>query len=134
MDFGLHWQQRPQHSNRSGRGSWCEGSRHSLGLFFSRSRDGFFPHVGAPINAIDALSPGQATVVRQTRIGMIAAKEWCAYIRIRSGRETRCSIMKRRKRTDSTKLLIEAMLDFALVAGFLSAIGFLVSVTGRLVF
>jgi len=42
--------------------------------------------------------------------------------------------MKRRKRTDSTKLLTEAMLDFALVAGFLSAIGFLVSVTGRLVF
>lgn len=32
------------------------------------------------------------------------------------------------------KLLIEAMLDFALVAGFLSAIGFLVWVTGRLVF
>jgi hypothetical protein len=42
--------------------------------------------------------------------------------------------MKRWKRTDPIKLLIEAMLDFALVAGFLSAIGFLVSVTGRLVF
>jgi hypothetical protein len=61
---------------------------------------------------------------------MIAAKEGYAYVRIRSG----VRIMKRRKRTDPTKLLIEAMLDFALVAGFLSAIGFLVSITGRLVF
>ncbi|HXO95566.1 MAG TPA: hypothetical protein VN857_03205 [Chthoniobacterales bacterium] len=51
-----------------------------------------------------------------------------------SVRGTQCSIMKRWKRTDPIKLLIEAMLDFALVAGFLSAIGFLVSVTGRLVF
>jgi hypothetical protein len=42
--------------------------------------------------------------------------------------------VKRRKKTDLIKLLIEAMRDFALVAGFLSAIGFLVSVTGRLVF
>jgi hypothetical protein len=61
---------------------------------------------------------------------MIAAKECYAQARIRSGKR----IMKRRKRTDPIKLLIEAMLDFALVAGFLSAIGFLVSVTGRLVF
>jgi hypothetical protein len=61
---------------------------------------------------------------------MIAAKECYAQVRIRSGK----CIMKRRKRTDPIKLLIEAMLDFALVAGFLSAIGFLVSVTGRLVF
>jgi hypothetical protein len=61
---------------------------------------------------------------------MIAAKERYAQARIRSGKR----IMKRRKRTDPIKLLIEAMLDFALVAGFLSAIGFLVSVTGRLVF
>jgi hypothetical protein len=55
-----------------------------------------------------------------------------AHIRIRSGGQN--SIMKHRKKTDPTELLIEAMLDFALVAGFLSAIGFLVSVTGRLVF
>jgi hypothetical protein len=51
-------------------------------------------------------------------------------LRIRS--EAR--IMKRRKKTEPIKLLVEGMLDFALVAGFLSAIGFLVSVTGRLVF
>jgi hypothetical protein len=44
------------------------------------------------------------------------------------------STMKHRKKTDPIELLIEAMLDFALVAGFLSATGFLVSVTGRLVF
>jgi hypothetical protein len=44
------------------------------------------------------------------------------------------STMKHRKKTDPIEFLIEAMLDFALVAGFLSAIGFLVSVTGRLVF
>jgi hypothetical protein len=47
---------------------------------------------------------------------------------------TQSSLMKHRKKTDPNRLLIEAMLDFALVAGFLSAIGFLVSVTGRLVF
>jgi len=86
--------------------------------------------VGAPINAANALVPGQAPVIRQNRSGMNAAKECYAYIWIRSGGR----IMKRRKRTDPIKLLIEAMLDFALVAGFLSAIGFLVSVTGRLVF
>jgi len=41
---------------------------------------------------------------------------------------------ERRKKIGPIARLIEAMLDFALVAGFLSAIGFLVSVTGRLVF
>ena len=61
---------------------------------------------------------------------MIAAKEGYTYVRIRTGGR----IMKCRKRTDPIKLFIEAMLDFALVAGFLSAIGFLVSITGRLVF
>ena len=35
MDFGLRWQQRPKHSSRSDRGSWCECSRHSL----DRNRD-----------------------------------------------------------------------------------------------
>jgi hypothetical protein len=44
------------------------------------------------------------------------------------------SMMRHRKKTDPIELLVEAILDFALVAGFLSAIGFLVSVTGRLVF
>jgi hypothetical protein len=39
-----------------------------------------------------------------------------------------------RKRPDPTKLFIETLLDLALMAGLLSAIGFLVSVTGRLVF
>jgi hypothetical protein len=47
---------------------------------------------------------------------------------------TPSSMMKHRKKTDPIELLIEAMLDFALVAGFLSAIGFLVSVTSRWVF
>jgi hypothetical protein len=61
---------------------------------------------------------------------MIAAQECYAQVRIRSGKR----IMKRRKKTEPIKLLVEGMLDFALVAGFLSAIGFLVSVTGRLVF
>jgi hypothetical protein len=88
--------------------------------------------LGAPVNAIDGLAPRQVTVIRQNRIGMIAAKESYACIRIQSGAQ--CTIVKRRKKTDPIKLLIEAMLDFALVAGFLSAIGFLVSVTGRLVF
>jgi hypothetical protein len=37
-------------------------------------------------------------------------------------------------RNDLVTRLIEAMLDFGLVTGFLSAVGFLVSVTGRLVF
>jgi hypothetical protein len=48
--------------------------------------------------------------------------------------ETPKSMMKHRKKTEPIELLIEAMLDFASVAGFLSAIGFLVSVIGRLVF
>ena len=86
--------------------------------------------MGAPINAADVLVPGQATMIRQNGVGTIAAKECYAYIWIWPGGR----IMKRRKRTDPIKLLIEAILDFALVAGFLSAIGFLVSVTGRLVF
>jgi hypothetical protein len=43
-------------------------------------------------------------------------------------------MIKHRKKTEPIELLIEAMLDFASVAGFLSAIGFLVSVIGRLVF
>jgi len=34
--------------------------------------------------------------------------------------------MKRRKKTDPTTRLIEAMLDIALLAGFLSAMGVLV--------
>jgi hypothetical protein len=86
--------------------------------------------VGALINAADALARAKPSVICQNRSGMIAAKECYAYIWIWSGGR----IMKRRKRTDPIKLLIEAILDFALVAGFLSAIGFLVSVTGRLVF
>jgi hypothetical protein len=43
---------------------------------------------------------------------MIAAKEWYAYTPD-SVRGTQCIIMKRRKRTDPTKFLIEATLDFA---------------------
>jgi hypothetical protein len=42
--------------------------------------------------------------------------------------------MRRWKKTDPITHLIEAMLDLALLAGFISAIGFLVSLTGRLVF
>jgi hypothetical protein len=42
--------------------------------------------------------------------------------------------MKRHTKTDPIKRWMEAMLDFALLAGFLSALGFLVSVTGRLIF
>jgi len=34
--------------------------------------------------------------------------------------------MKRRKKTDPTMRLIEAVLDFALLAGFISAMGLLV--------
>jgi hypothetical protein len=34
--------------------------------------------------------------------------------------------MKRRKKTDPTMRLIEAVLDFALLAGFISAVGVLV--------
>jgi len=41
--------------------------------------------VGAPSNATDAFFPGEVTVIRQNRIGMIAAKECYAYNRIRSG-------------------------------------------------
>jgi hypothetical protein len=49
-------------------------------------------------------------------------------------RQTQSGTRKHRKKTDPIELLIEAMLDFALVAGFLSAIGFLVSGIERLVF
>jgi hypothetical protein len=42
--------------------------------------------------------------------------------------------MKRRKKIDRIARLIEAMLDFALIAGLLAAAVFLVSTTARLVF
>jgi hypothetical protein len=42
--------------------------------------------------------------------------------------------MKRQKKIDPIVRLIEATLDFALMTGFLSAIGFLLSITARLVF
>jgi hypothetical protein len=42
--------------------------------------------------------------------------------------------MKRSKKTDPIAHLIEAMLDLVLLAGFISAIGFLVSLTAHLVF
>ncbi len=38
---------------------------------------------------------------------------------------------ERRKKIDPIVRLIEALLDFALIAGFLSAIGFLISITSR---
>jgi hypothetical protein len=41
--------------------------------------------------------------------------------------------MKRRKKIDPIVRLIEALLDFALIAGFLSAIEFLMSITSRVV-
>ena len=44
---------------------------------------------------------------------------------VEPGREQRTT-MKRRKKTDPTTRLIEAMLDIALLAGFLSAMGILV--------
>jgi len=44
---------------------------------------------------------------------------------VEPGREQRTT-MKRRKKTDPTTRLIEAMLDIALLAGFIFAMGFLV--------
>ena len=44
---------------------------------------------------------------------------------VEPGREQRTT-MKRRKKTDPITRLIEAMLDIALLAGFLSAMGILV--------
>jgi hypothetical protein len=42
--------------------------------------------------------------------------------------------MKRPKKIQPSVRLIEATLDFALIAGFLSAIGMLISITNRVVF
>jgi hypothetical protein len=42
--------------------------------------------------------------------------------------------MKPRKKIDPIVPLIEVMLDFALITGFLSAVGFVISITARLVF
>jgi hypothetical protein len=44
------------------------------------------------------------------------------------------SNMKSRNKIDPIVLLIEVMLDFALITGFLSTVGFLISITTRLVF
>jgi hypothetical protein len=41
---------------------------------------------------------------------------------------------ERRKKIVPTKRLIEALLDFALIAGLLSAIEFLIPITSRVVF
>jgi hypothetical protein len=41
---------------------------------------------------------------------------------------------ERRKKIVPTVRLIEALLDFSLIAGFLSAIEFLISITSRVVF
>jgi hypothetical protein len=41
---------------------------------------------------------------------------------------------ERRKKIDPIARLIETMLDFALITGLLSAVGFLISITARLVF
>ena len=46
---------------------------------------------------------------------------------------TQWTAVKRGKKTDPIARLIEAMLDSVLIAGFLLAVGFLVSITGRLV-
>jgi hypothetical protein len=43
------------------------------------------------------------------------------------------SELKRRKKIDPM-VLIEAMLDLALITGFLAAVGFLIAMTTRLVF
>jgi hypothetical protein len=42
--------------------------------------------------------------------------------------------MKPRKKIQPIVRLIEALLDFALITGFLSAIEFLISITSRVVF
>jgi hypothetical protein len=42
--------------------------------------------------------------------------------------------MKRPKKIQPIVRLIEAAFDFALIAGFLSAIGWLISITSRVVF
>jgi hypothetical protein len=44
------------------------------------------------------------------------------------------SNMKRRKKIDPIVRLIEALLDFALITGFLAAAGFLISITSRVSF
>jgi len=41
---------------------------------------------------------------------------------------------ERRKKIDAIARLIEAILDFALITGLLAAVGFLISITARLVF
>jgi hypothetical protein len=41
--------------------------------------------------------------------------------------------MKRREKIDPIVRLIEALLDFALITGFLAAAGFLISITSRVV-
>jgi hypothetical protein len=43
------------------------------------------------------------------------------------------SNMKRRKKIDPIVRLIEALLDFALITGFLAGAGFLISITSRVV-
>jgi hypothetical protein len=43
------------------------------------------------------------------------------------------SNLKRRRKIDPT-VLVEAMLDLVLITGFLAAVGFLISMTTRLVF
>jgi hypothetical protein len=43
------------------------------------------------------------------------------------------SNMKRREKIDPIVRLIEALLDFALITGFLAAAGFLISITSRVV-
>jgi hypothetical protein len=42
--------------------------------------------------------------------------------------------MKSRKKIDPIVRLIEVMLDFVLITGLLSAVGFLISITAHLVF
>jgi hypothetical protein len=44
------------------------------------------------------------------------------------------SNMKRRKKIDPIVRLIEALLDCAVITGLLAAVGFLISITSRLVF
>jgi hypothetical protein len=41
---------------------------------------------------------------------------------------------ERRKKIGPIDGLIEVMLDFAVITGFLAAVGFLISITSRLVF
>ena len=163
MDFGLHWQQRPKHSSAvvAGLGVSVLGIHSTaIGMRILQPEEGFPALSGMDVmlygeekfegsiakalfsvhetvlsrmweraSMPPVLAPVQVTVIRQK-------SHWhdrCSRIvrvHLDSVRRTQRSIMKRRKRTDPINLLIEA----TLVAGFLSAIGFLVSVTNRLVF